>query len=433
VTSEHYDALVVGAGPAGSVAALVLARGGARVALVDKARFPRDKACGDLVGPRGVQTLADLGIRLDGSKVGDMEVFGPTGRRVMLRARPGVTYPGYAIVARRHRMDAALHEYAVAAGAAPFTGRAARPLFSDGGGLRGFEIDTDKAQPLRLTADTVIGADGALSRVGAAAGLVNEEKVLWAFAVRAYLEEGPRLPRIHFWEPSPNSGYPGYGWVFPGEGGGANVGLGVGARGDRRPGARASRDLAPFLAAAGVDPSKVGRTLGGWIKMGMVGTVPARDRTLLVGDAAGLVNPLQGEGIAQALGSGRAAADAVLAAGAGGAAEIYTRELARMYAPYAATTAPVTAWMIDRPRVEARLSRLLTAPGVGRLVAGGWALYWNDLLDGAEPGWPRRVARLAAGVGRIVTARSADRRAVTDSVTGPVSERAAAPIAAGTS
>ena len=57
----QFDALVIGSGPAGSVAALVLARGGARVALVDKASFPRDKACGDMVGPRGVQLLADLG------------------------------------------------------------------------------------------------------------------------------------------------------------------------------------------------------------------------------------------------------------------------------------------------------------------------------------------------------------------------------------
>ena len=57
----RFDAVVVGAGPAGSTAALVLARSGARVALADKAAFPRDKACGDLVGPRGVQVLADLG------------------------------------------------------------------------------------------------------------------------------------------------------------------------------------------------------------------------------------------------------------------------------------------------------------------------------------------------------------------------------------
>ena len=80
--------LVVGAGPAGSVAALVLARAGVRVALIDKAAFPRDKACGDLIGPRGVQILDDLGIERPGGRVGDMEVVGPTGRR---RAAAGLS------------------------------------------------------------------------------------------------------------------------------------------------------------------------------------------------------------------------------------------------------------------------------------------------------------------------------------------------------
>ena len=416
MTPGHYDALVVGAGPAGSVAALVLARGGARVALLDKARFPRDKACGDLVGPRGVQTLADLGITIEGPRVGDMEVVGPSGRRVLLRATPGLTYPGHAVVARRNRMDAQLQELAVAAGAVPFTGRAGTAAFSDDGELTGFEVDTDKDPPVRLTADLVIGADGALSRVAAAAGLVNEAAVLWAFALRAYLPERPALPRIHFWEPSPMAGYPGYGWVFPGEDGDANVGLGVGTRGDRRAGARAARDLPAFVAAAGLDPSRIDRTLGGWIKMGMVGTEPARGRTLLVGDAAGLVNSLQGEGIAQAIGSGQAAAEAFLAGGADGAAVRYRSELGRRYAPYAATTAAVTAWMIQRPEAVARLGRLLTAPGIGAALSGGWAVYWNDLLDGARPGWPRRVARLADLTGRAVTSGRADRRSVLASV-----------------
>ncbi len=428
MTGNGYDALVVGAGPAGSVAALVLARHGARVALVDKSRFPRDKACGDLVGPRGVQTLAELGVELAGPHLGDMEVIGPSGRSVVLPAAPGLTYPGHAVVAPRARMDAHLHRLAVDAGAEPVTGRAGRPLYSDDGRLAGFEVDpgrhSDKDRPVRLTADLLIGADGALSRVGAAAGLVNESRVLWAFAVRAYMPASPPLPRIHFWEPSPMSGYPGYGWVFPGEGDQANVGLGVGTRGDRRAGARASRDLEGFVAAAGLDPSGIGRTLGGWIKMGMVGTDPARGRTLLVGDAAGLVNPLQGEGIAQALGSGRAAAEAFLSAGADGAARVYKQELARRYAPYAATTAPVTAWMIERPAAVARLGRLLTAPGLGSVLAGGWALYWNDLLDGAPPGWPRRVARIADLSGRALTSRLADRRSVLASVSAGPGEAA---------
>jgi flavin-dependent dehydrogenase len=70
---RRLDAIVVGAGPARSVAALVLARGGARVALVDRRAFPRAKACGDLIGPRGVRLLAELGIRVPGAgRLGDM-------------------------------------------------------------------------------------------------------------------------------------------------------------------------------------------------------------------------------------------------------------------------------------------------------------------------------------------------------------------------
>jgi geranylgeranyl reductase family protein len=416
VTGSHYDALIVGSGPAGSIAALVLARGGARVALVDKARFPRDKACGDLIGPRGVQTLIDLGIVVDGPMVADMDVVGPTGRQVLLRASEGSTYPGHAVVVKRIRLDATLHRAATEAGAESFTGRAAAPSFSESGQLTGFELDTEQPGPRRLTADVVIGADGALSRVATAAGLVDEARVLWAFAVRAYMEGAPPLPRIHFWEPQRRSGYPGYGWVFPGEAGEANVGLGLGARGDRRAGARAAKDLAGFVASAGLDPSLLGRTLGGWIKMGMVGTNPAQGRTMLVGDAAGLVNPLQGEGIAQALASGRSAAEAFLVAGADGAAERYRSDIGRRYAPFAATTAPVTGWMVSHPRAVGLLSRALTAPGVGRLLSGGWALYWNDLLDGARPGGPRRVARLADTAGRAITSRSVDRRSVWASV-----------------
>ena len=116
----RFDAVVVGAGPAGSVAALVLARGGARVALADKAAFPRDKACGDLIGPRGVQLLTDLGISVpDAGHGSDLLAVGPSGRRSRLPAFTGRTYPGHGIVVPRRDFDHALREAALAAGGVP--------------------------------------------------------------------------------------------------------------------------------------------------------------------------------------------------------------------------------------------------------------------------------------------------------------------------
>jgi geranylgeranyl reductase family protein len=410
VAEGRFDVLVVGGGPAGSVAALVLARGGARVALVDKARFPRDKACGDLVGPRGVQLLDDLGIKIPGSRqVGDMIVLGPTGRRVRLPCRPGITYPGYGFAAPRAVFDETLLAAAAEAGAEVFVGRAGGPL-GDDAALDGFELSSG----VRLSADVVIGADGATSRVADAAGLVDPARVLWGFALRAYVDDPVDLPYIALWESEPGRGFPGYGWLFPGVGGRANIGLGLGMLSDRGASGAAAQQFGAFAAHlrrldvlqtdVPADPRQPGR-LGGWLKMGMLGTIPARGRVLLVGDAAGLVNPLQGEGIAQAMVSGRAAADAVLA-GPDGAAVRYRRFVGETFAPYASITAPVPAALLPTPKAIAAVGRVLTAPGIGRALSGGWAVFWNDLLAGATPGPPRTIASVAAVLGRTLTARS---------------------------
>lgn len=230
---ERYDAVVVGSGPAGSVAALVLARG-TRVALVDKATFPRDKACGDLIGPRGVQVLADLGLTLPESKrIGDMVVVGPTGRRVRLPCVAGLTYPGHAVAVPRAKFDHVLRQAALAAGALPVAGHAVEPLLGPDG-LEGFELSGAR----RLRGDVVIGADGATSRVAEVAGLIDPPRMLWGFAIRTYLTAPVTVPYIVFWEPRPWRALPGYGWLFPGVDGLANVGIGVGTLADRSTAAR---------------------------------------------------------------------------------------------------------------------------------------------------------------------------------------------------
>jgi menaquinone-9 beta-reductase len=231
-----------------------------------------------------------------------------------------------------------------------------------------------------------------------------------------------------FWEPRPRHAFPGYGWLFPGREGTANVGLGLGLLAARASGVRATQafdafteDLRRFSVLTGPLESKSSR-LGGWLKMGMIGTTPARDRVLLVGDAAGLVNPLQGEGISQAMGSGRAAAEAILA-GPDRAAAQYTAFLAATHAPYQSRAAPLHRTLVPQPLAVGAAGRILTAPVVGRAVAGGWSIFWNDLLVGARPAAARRVAALASRVGGIVTGAGSTKRWFVRNLTVETSRR----------
>src|SRR5439155_15613448 len=107
--------------------------------------------------------------------------------------------------------------------------------------------------------------------------------------------------------------------------------------------------------------------------------------------------------------SARAAAEAVLNEPAHPAAP-YLAYLAATQADYNATTAPVHEAMVGSPRVVAGVGRLLTAPGLSRALAGGWSVYWNDLTEGASPGWGRALARVATRAGRIGTRRTRARR-----------------------
>jgi geranylgeranyl reductase family protein len=406
VSEAKFDAVVVGAGPAGSVAALVLARGGARVALADKAAFPRDKACGDLVGPRGVQVLSDLGLSVpDAGRGADLLAVGPSGWRCRLPAYPGRTYPGYGIVVPRLAFDHALRQAAVEAGVTPVRARITA-VEKDRGGRVAAAVASDGR---RLAGDVLIGADGALSPVARLAGMLDPGAALWGFAIRAYVPAEVPLPLLVLLDAEPWRIYPGYGWLFPGAAGQANVGIGVGLGNNRRQ-APLRGDLARLcglLRCRGdLRPdADHGPVIGGWLRMGGTGTPPAAGNVLLVGDAAGLINPLQGEGIGPAMVSGRLAAEAVLA-GPSRAALVYGESLNAAFGHYMAGAAALQRMLLRRPVFAAAAMRLFTAPGVRRALAGTWSIYWNGLVDGARPRPAAVTARMVEQLaGRLASAR----------------------------
>jgi len=409
----RWDVVVAGAGPAGSVAALVLARGGARVALVDKAAFPRDKACGDLIGPRGVRLLDELGVTVPDVGTGsDLLVAGPSGRRVRLPAFAGRSYAGHGTIVPRRALDAQLRAAALAAGAVPVHARISGADLAPDGSVTTL-VTTDGR---RLPGDVVIGADGALSPVARLAGMLDPDAALWGFAVRGYLPAEVPMPLLVLLDARPWRIYPGYGWLFPGAPGQANIGIGIGlGRGRRRPrpgrspahpggpgvhpAAGLRQDLDRLCAALRrhgdlAPDARPGRLTGGWLRMGGTGTAPAAGNVLLAGDAAGLINPLQGEGIAPAMVSGWAAAQAVLTE-PGRVAAAYTESLAGLMGDFLTGAAALQETMLRRPRLASAGMRALTAPPLRGLVAGTWSLYWNGLADGAQP---RPSARAAAGV-----------------------------------
>ncbi|MBO0815632.1 MAG: hypothetical protein J2P30_10915, partial [Actinobacteria bacterium] len=260
----------------------------------------------------------------------------------------------------------------------------------------------------RLAGDVIIGADGALSPVARLAGMLDEGSALWGFAVRAYVPGEVPLPLLVLLESAPWRIYPGYGWLFPGADGQANVGIGVGMGGTRRS-APLREDLDRFTALlrsrGDLRPAaEAGPVIGGWLRMGGTGAPPATGNVLLAGDAAGLINPLQGEGIAPAMISARLAAEAVLADPCR-AGPAYASALAGAFGRYLPGASALQRTLMRRPFAASASMRLVTAPVVRRLVASTWSIYWNGLADGARPrpaAWAARglestATRLAAG------------------------------------
>jgi geranylgeranyl reductase family protein len=338
----RYDAIVVGAGPAGSTCAYRLARAGASVLLLDRARFPRDKPCGGGVTGRAARLLP---FSLD-SVVEDTV----TSVRMRLRYGPWVERGEggpLVLMTQRLRLDAYLAGRAAEAGAELRDGV---KVTSAASGPDGVEV---VAGGERLRAETVIGADGVNGVCARALGLGGNQAVGVALEGNIPYErlgDGYRSCAVLELGLVPG----GYGWVFP-KGDHANIGLG----GWEHEGPRLRRHLRALCAAHGVSADDLEGLRGYRLPLRSPRSTLARGRAAVVGDAAGLVDPVSGDGMFEAFLSAQFAAEATLDLLARNAAglEPYGERLTRQLATHLWASWGVKAALDRFPRTTFRIAR----------------------------------------------------------------------------
>ena len=367
---RQVDLIVVGAGPAGSAAAIryLQLRPDAQVLILDKASFPRDKPCGDGLGPDAAGEMVTLGAAevLRGRvPVTSVELRSPSGQRVVgTPPRPGFVVP-------RLELDAGLVSIAQSLGAELLHQR-----------VESIERSSDTVVvDGNYRAPTLVAADGANSRCRTLLGQERAPDHHAAFAVRGYALSGTQALEIR-WE---RLLYPAYSWIFPvGDG---RVNIGFGCLHSRLSGDRPKDQLWAALAQS-VDLDAINGTLRAhrlpFTSAKLTRTV---GQVLFVGDAAGMINPLSGEGIYYALATGRLAATAAAQHG-DRAPEVYEASVQRLFGAHFRSTA-----------LAHRLQRI--PRNIDAAVAAAdasWPVF-EDLVDLAL-GHGKLTTTMTAGVAR---------------------------------
>jgi geranylgeranyl reductase family protein len=348
--AESADVLVVGAGPAGSAVSYYLATAGLDVLVLEKTHFPREKVCGDGLTPRAVKALTGMGVPIEASagwlRNKGLRIIGGGGR-IELDWPDLSAYPGYGLVRARTDFDEILARHAEKAGAKVLEGVAVESPVLDERTGRICGVTAKDGRQFR--APLVVAADGNSSRLSVAMGLHKRDDRPLGVAVRTYYTS-PRHNDdyleawLDLWDGS--ALLPGYGWIFGMGDGTSNVGVGLlnTSKGFGEIDYRAL--LRTWLAAMPAEWgfSEDNRTQpirGAALPMGFNRTPHYTRGLVLAGDAGGMVNPFNGEGIAYALESGELAARVItqaLARPTAGSRErvlqAYPRQLKDAYGGY---------------------------------------------------------------------------------------------------
>ncbi len=310
------DVLVVGAGPAGSGAAAWAARSGLDVLLTDAASFPRDKPCGDGLTPRAIAEMTHLGLGdwLEGRAVNRGLRASGFGQTLYL-PWPGGSLPDRGGAAPRLELDARIREVAVTDGARTLEGARAVDVRRSGDRVEAV-VFKGRDGLFEVECRRLIVADGAKSQLGRRLGREWHKSTAYGVAARAYIKSGradDEWISSHL-ELRGTEGQllSGYGWIFPLGDGEVNIGVGTLATSKHPADVNLRQLIAHYTEGQRSDWHLQGELRDAWsalLPMGGAVSGVAGPNWVLVGDAAGCVNPLNGEGIDYGLETGRLAAE----------------------------------------------------------------------------------------------------------------------------
>jgi geranylgeranyl reductase family protein len=360
----EYDIVIIGGGPSGSTVAHLTAMQGLRVCLIDKANFPRDKLCGGLLTKRS-KVLFE---RIFGRKWDENIII--TKDKVVMFSKnkfpDGVFHPSPLYLTMRYDFDAYLLGMARQVGADIRTG------------VKVSSFDFDKNTLTLTSGDTLsyrylVGADGVNSQVAKRlyGESFNRHTIGFALEVEIPREDMPDQDDVVEIDMEPCDW--GYGWTFPKKN---SFTVGVGGLHRKNPDMKAN--LSSYMARKGLD-MKAYKIKGHFLSAGDFRDPPGQDNILLVGDAAGLGDPLTGEGIANAMQSGEAAAKALIAALEGGASQSALQNYRHNYNEITTTLkyARVLCWLIYPRKVRTYLAGFYS--GSDRLQRGYLGILAGEL------------------------------------------------------